>query len=361
MTVTVSNIVVVGYGLIGPRHAHAIEQCPGTQLVAIVEAGPNNSRRLQAHLDFPQAEVFCSLEECLLSGLRVDGAVVCTPNHTHYTISKQLLEHGVNVLVEKPITPSIKEAQHLKEIAEERGLKLLVGHHRRFNPYVLASKKHLGRLGHVVAVDAVWCLKKCDEYFEQAEWRTLKSQGGGVLQINLVHDLDLLQYFLGPLKQVYATEVIRTRNDDGPDSVEEGAVIHMTFANGTRGSMIVCDNVVSPYNFEMGTGENPLIPKCENGVDGVFYRFFGTRGSLSVPDLTLFHQEGGKGGWWEKILKELITESLDDIPFALQMKHFSQVVQGLEEPSCTADDGIRAMAAVEAVIKSLESNLPVDV
>lgn len=356
MTVSVSNIIVIGYGLIGPRHAQAVHLCPHTTLAGIVESSPDDARRVQASADFPCTRVYDSLASCL-EEIHVDGAVVCTPNRTHYAVTKQLLQSGINVIVEKPISPSAIEAEHLKQLARDHEVQLLVGHHRRFNPYVLSTKKHLHRVGDVIAVDAVWCLKKCDEYFHQADWRQSRETGGGVLNINLVHDLDLLQYFLGPLSEVYATEVKRTRGD----SVEEGAVIHLTFANGTRGSFIVCDNVVSPANFEMGTGENPLIQKNAKGVDGVFYRFFGTRGTLSIPDLTLFHQDKSRQGWWEPLISDVLDEELEGVPFMLQMEHFARCIQGECEPLCTADDGIMAMRAVNAVIESLESKLPVQV
>lgn len=362
MTIAIANIIVIGYGLIGPRHAHAVDSCPATTLTAIVESSPSDTRRIEAQEQFPSAQVYSSVQQCLESSAHIDGAVVCTPNYTHYAISKHLLTLGINVLVEKPMCPKVEEAEELEALAKKHGVQLLVGHHRRFNPYVMATKRHLHRCGTIVAVDAVWCLKKCDEYFEQAPWRQFKSQGGGVLNINLVHDLDLLQYLLGPLKEVYASEVMRTRDpgtEDEQDSVEEGAVIHLTFANGTRGSFIVCDNVISPANFEMGTGENPLIPQCEQSVDGVFYRFFGTRGTLSVPDLKLFHQPQGKEGWWERIQKEHLHETFDSIPFALQMEHFARVIQGEEKPQCTASDGILAMKAVDAVKRSLETKGPV--
>ncbi|CEP20571.1 QTH1 [Cyberlindnera jadinii] len=361
MTIAVSNVVVVGYGLIGPRHAHAVNNCPSTNLVGIVESYLTEEKRQAALAEFPGVKFFSSVEECLESGVKIEGAVVCTPNHTHYAISKLLLQNNVNVLVEKPISPNVEEARELKRVALRHGVKLLVGHHRRFNPYVMATKRHLHKCGQIVAVDAVWCLKKCEEYFEQAPWRRSKEQGGGVLNINLVHDLDLLQYFLGPLSEVYASPVEKTR-DPSEDSVEEGAVILMTFANGTRGTFIVCDNVVSPANFEMGTGENPLIPQIEDSTDGVFYRFFGTQGSLSVPDLRLFHQKDLKQpSWWEKICKEHLDEDLSSIPFALQMEHFGNVIQGEEEPTCTADDGVMAMNAVNAVIESLDTQKPVKV
>lgn len=360
---SVLNLIVVGYGGIGPRHCQSVDACIHTNLFAIIEASPTPERRHLAQSKFPNTCVFESIQECIDSGVQIDGAIVCTPNHTHFKVSKELIEAGINVLVEKPMCPSLEDAMELKLLAQKRGVKLLVGHHRRFNPFVVATKNNLPRLGQIVAFDAAWCLKKCDEYFEETDWRGKKSKGGGVIQINVVHDLDLLMYFLGPLEEVYATEVKKTRqNDDKEDAVEEGVILHLTFTNGVKGTMVVCDNVVAPNNFEMGTGENPLIPQVNQSNDGIFYRFFGTRGSLSVPDLTLYHQQGVENpGWWKNIKKETLGGELDGIPFALQIEHFARVIIGQEEPKCTANDGIRVMLAIEAVKESVATGLPAKV
>lgn len=364
MTVPVPiNIIVIGYGLIGPRHAEAVDQCPTTRLLAIVDTSKDGSKRARARKQFPEVPVFKSLDSVFEQGLQPDGAIVCTPNRTHLDVTKVLAKHKVNILVEKPISPTVEDALAINKVALEHDVKLIVGHHRRFNPYVLATKKHLERCGKIIAVDAVWCAKKCETYFKATPWRCSKSLGGGVINLNLVHDLDLLQYFLGPITSVYATECEKTREDNvGDDAVVEGAVLTLTFKSGARGSFIVCDNVVSPYNFEMGTGENPLIPKNEQGIDGVFYRFFGTRGTFSVPDLRLFHQDDAKEpGWWEPITKEQTENNVEGIPFLLQVEHFAKVIRGHEKPRCTPKDGIAAMLAISAVVESLDTGLPVNV
>jgi predicted dehydrogenase len=90
-------------------------------------------------------------------------------------------------LVEKPLTDSIDDGKSLLEAVEEHGVKLLVGHHKRFNHYTMATKKILdsGVLGDITAVSALWMGYKSDEYYE-VPWRRSKSQGGGVILNNFV-------------------------------------------------------------------------------------------------------------------------------------------------------------------------------
>ena len=122
------------------------------------------------------------------------------------------------------------------------------------------------------------------------------SSSGGVVLINLIHEVDLLQYLFGPISLISALETKKTRGY----GAEEGAAILMRFESGIVGTFILSDSVPSPWNFEAGTGENPTIPKVENG--GGFYRVMGTKGSLSVPDSERWSYDGvveGKERWVE--------------------------------------------------------------
>jgi predicted dehydrogenase len=115
--------------------------------------------------------------------------------------------------------------------------------------------------------------------------------------------------------------------------------------------------VVSPHNFESGTGENPTIPK--SGQD--FYRIFGSEGSLSVPDLTRWTYGGGNKSWTENLSQE--TSAVPEVraPFELQMEHFVKVVRGLEEPSCSGFEGLRAVIVCDAIKRSMREQRPVEI
>ncbi|KAJ4205336.1 hypothetical protein NW767_004130 [Fusarium falciforme] len=94
--------------------------------------------------------------------------------------------------------------------------------------------------------------------------------GEGVILINLIHEVDLLHQIFGPIIRVHAEKTISNRGFEA----DEGAALTFRFQSGVVGSFIVSDNLLLPYNFEAGTGENPLIPKT--GQD--FYQIFSTDG-----------------------------------------------------------------------------------
>lgn len=357
------RLVVIGVGLIGPRHAQHVIENPETELMAIVD--PSEKGKAVA-ADFGTVW-FRSVPEMFL---RFDeegspyphGAIVCTPNHLHASVSAKLAVKGVHILVEKPVSTSLADAKALKVLADQNEVKVLVGHHRRFNPYILSAKAQLSRVGDPIAVQGTWTLHKNSDYFKVSPWRTDTKLGGGPLLINLVHDLDLLQYLFGPIDRIYA-EPIKKQRTEYPD-VDEGACLTLRFQNKVTGTFVCSDAVVSPFNFECGTGENPTIP-VHTLLLG-FYRVFGSQGTLSVPDLTLHHQPKVSDKSWLQPLEQVSliedTSELEQLkPFTAQLQHFVEVIRGLQEPACQIDDGISALLCIDAVLRSLETGLPAEV
>lgn len=341
------KIAVVGIGLIGPRHAAAVRSNPNAELVCIVDPKPA-AKKVGTELGCPWYE---SVADMLASMSKPDAALVCTPNHTHVAVSKELLDGGLHVLCEKPISTDIESGQSLVQHAAASNLHLLIGHHRRFNPYVIATKQALPSLGRIIAVNGLWTIYKPKEYFDPPTvWRRLAT--AGPILLNLIHEVDILHHLFGPIVRVHAEETASQRGYPA----EEGAAIILKFANGIVGTFLLSDAVVSPHNFEAGTGENPMIPWVGQDV----YRIFGSEKSLSVPDMTLWSYDG-KRSWTEKIGSETLEVPDMDIPFALQIEHFVKVIRGEEKPSCSGTDGLRALAVCDAIKRALQEKRPVDV
>lgn len=269
------------------------------------------------------------------------AAIICTPNHLHVPLSKELLDGGVHVLCEKPIAPDIESGLDLVNHAKRSKAKLLIGHHRRFNKYVTATKRVLPSLGRTIAISGLWCLCKPATYFDPpTEWR--RGYAGGPVLINLVHEIDMLHYLFGPIEHVYAEELTKQRGH----IAEEGAAIVLRFKSGVIGTFILSDNAPSPHNFESGTGENPIIP--ETRMD--FYRIFGSEACLSVPDMKRWGYTNGKEKSWSERLNEERIEIPDTkMPFELQVEHFVRVIRGEDEPLCSGADGISALIVCDAV------------
>jgi len=347
------KIALVGGGLIGKRHAQHILKNKDATLVAYIDPAP------QA---LAQAETWKCLHftsvTAMLKDVKPDGAIIATPNHTHVPIATELIQAGVAVLVEKPVAVTVDEGLRLLQVVKQYDGKAMVGHHRRFNPYISAAKQVIdsGLLGEVTAVQGIWALQKPTNYFEPpTEWRR-DGKTGGPLLINAVHDVDILAYLIGNIENVMAMEAPNRRGF----SVTEGVSVTLQFTNGAVGNMLVLDNVASPWSMEAGTGENPTIPRT--GQE--FLKIIGTRGSLSVPSMTRWsydHVEGEKG-WTEVLMSEALTvENENVLPFDLQLINFINVVRMKEEPRCSVEDGVRALMVCEAVKLSVSEKRMVSV
>lgn len=344
------TIAIIGAGSIGPRHAQTVLEDSNARLVGIVDPAPRGAE-LATQLDVPY---YSSIADLLRSESdRPEAAIICTPNHTHVAVALALVETGVHVLVEKPVSSDVESGRELVRRAREKSVKVLVGHHRRFNSYIVAAKGVIdsGELGEIVAVNGLWTTCKPEEYFDPpGEWR--RGKDGGVILINMVHEIDLLHELVGPITRVYAERMPSRRGFEA----EEGAAITLRFRSGAVGSFLLGDNLPSPHCFEAGTGENPGIPRA--GKD--FYRVFGTKGMLSVPDLKVWGYEEGKKGWGEEMRVREVPVAVE-VPFRGQLAHFVRVVRGLEGPRCSGEAGLATLAVCEALKRSLETGLPVEI
>jgi predicted dehydrogenase len=352
------TIAIIGFsGLIGARHTTHVLANPSTKLVALVDPSPTAAPIAASH-----KVPYYPTVAAMLAETTPDAAMICTPNSTHVPVAMELASAGIHLFVEKPLCTSVAEGLELVKFAKEKGMKLLVGHHRRFNPYVIATKKAISekKLGEVTAVSGLWTNYKPAEYFdgnERLRWRSRKSEGGGVVLINFVHEIDAMQYFFGRCVRVHAEKTI-SRRGDGEDKAEEGVVLTLRFESGVVGVFVISDCVVSPHSFEAGTDENPMIAPATraDGEKVDCYRILGTEGTLSVPDMTFWSYGAGKKSWENELQREKVDIDTDQrVPFERQLDHFVRVVRGTEEPRCSGVEGLRAMMVCDAVRRAIDS------
>lgn len=335
------RITVVGAGLIGRAHVARVRRF--ATLCAVVDPDPAAGTLARE----AGARWYRDLDEALADEAP-DGAIVATPNGLHVPQGLALVERGVPILVEKPIADRSEDGARLVAAAERAGVPVLVGHHRRHNPLIAAAKDAIdsGRLGRIVAVDARVWLYKPAAYFEVG-WR--RRPGAGPIFINLIHDVDLLRHLCGEIVRVRAVQSSAVRGFE----VEDTAAMILEFASGALGTATISDTAASPFSWELTAGENPAYPKT--GAHAI--AIAGTRGSLSVPDLTLwFHP--GPPSWWEPIEEHRLDYVPAD-PLDRQMRHFLDVVAGRARPLVDGREGLASLKVVEAVKAAAARDAPV--
>ena len=339
------SIAVIGAGLIGHRHVKHILEEPRCQLAGVIDPDP----RAKSLAENAGAAYYPDIAP-FLNEADAEGVIIATPNDTHTPIGIQCATAGLHLLVEKPIDSDPAAAAKLIDTAKKAGVKVLVGHHRRFNPYIEATKRILddGKLGTVTAVSVLWTLLKPPSYFNVA-WRS--KPGGGPVLINLIHDIDNLRYLFGDVARVYA----ESSNAIRKYPVEDTAAITIRFRSGVLGTVITSDVVASPYNFESATGENPYYYRAAQDC----YRIFGTEASLSFPDMTLWRYTGeGEQGWETPISSEQIDVE-PGVPLQKELRNFCDVIRHDALPRCSGEEGLKTLEATMAVAEAVRRSKPI--
>lgn len=223
---------IVGCGVIGPVHAEAIESLPDAQLAAVADLVPERAQQLAARYGAtPYSDLMTMLE---LEGL--DVVIVCVPSGMHGELACQVMRTGRHVIVEKPMEISREAIDEMLRVQQESGVKLAVISQHRFDPASQQIRRLLDEhaFGRLVLGNAIVPWWRSQQYYDSGAWRgTWELDGGGVLMNQSIHFIDLLQWFMGPVKSVSAyTDTLVHRME-----TEDVAVAVLRFAGGALGTI----------------------------------------------------------------------------------------------------------------------------
>lgn len=321
---------------------------PTCALSAVVDPAPTPEAVAAA----PTVPWFKSLEE-LLARDRPDGIVLATPNQLHLEQALSCVGAGVPMLLEKPITPTVAEAEHLVAAAEASGARILIGHHRAHSPIMAKAQQVIasGALGRLVAIMGSATFYKPDRYFADAPWR--RESGGGPILLNMIHEVHNLRMLCGEIVAVQAFASHAVRGFD----VEDSATINLRFESGALGSFMLSDTAACPRSWEHTSQENAAYPTYE---DEDCYVIAGTNGSLSVPTMRLKTYPGDDDRSWWKPFEVDTVELVRDDPMRLQMEHFGAVARGEVPPLVSARDGLANLRIVDAIAEAARTGQTVD-
>ncbi len=330
------RLAVIGAGLIGARHAELAQDHPDCDLVAIVDPAPNTAN-LASRLGCAWHSELATIVDGSL-----DAAIVATPNALHLPVALACLERGLPCLVEKPVADTLDNAQTMVDAFEHAGLPLLVGHHRRYHPFVAATRDLLasGEIGSPVCASIIWAVRKPDSYFADGPWRL--GADGGPLMLNLIHEIDLMRHVFGDIAEV--TAMVSNHQRQSP--VEDTAAVSFRFASGMLATAILSDAALTPWSFEGASGENPNI--ATTGIAS--WRVGCTRGAFDFPTMEVWRHAGEGAGDWSKPLQAARKAQQSVKPLHAQLTHFIRLVQGLDsEPLVSGREGLEALRAIRAI------------
>jgi UDP-N-acetyl-2-amino-2-deoxyglucuronate dehydrogenase len=225
------NFALVGCGVIAPCHARCISEIENARLTAVCDIVGAKAQKLAE--SYP-ADIYVDYHE-LVRREDIDIVNVLTPSGLHAEVGIAAAKAGKHVIVEKPMDVSLAKADALIEACRQSGVKLCCISQHRFDfamqdlKQAIASDK-LGRLNFCGSYTQWY---RSQNYYDSGDWRgTWALDGGGALMNQSIHYVDMLQYVMGPVEEVYAhtAALAHVRIE-----VEDIAVATVKFRSGAVG------------------------------------------------------------------------------------------------------------------------------
>jgi UDP-N-acetylglucosamine 3-dehydrogenase len=316
---------VVGLGQMGRHHARALRQLPGVDLVAVAEPEPVEDRTLGALPLVPTVEAMIDAG--------VDLAVVAVPTALHETVSLQLAEAGVHVLIEKPVAPDVEAARRIGSAFHAAGLVACVGHIERYNPALQEMRRRLnnGELGDLYQIATR----------RQGPFPSRIADVGVVLDL-ATHDVDLTSWVA---RRSYESLSARTAHRSGRQFEDLVAAVG-TLSGGIVVSHLV--NWLSPLKERVTvvTGERGTLVADTIAADLTFY----ANGLAPVAWDTLASFRGVVQG---DITRYAIAKRE---PLMVELEAFRDAVLGHGNRIVTVEDATSTVDVAEALLRSAESS-----
>lgn len=223
---------IVGCGMIAHFHARAINEVRGAKLVAVHTSNPAHGRSVAKEVG--GCDVHSDLDE-MLARDDLDIVNICTPSGAHLEPAVAAARAGKHVVVEKPLEITLSRCDRIIRACDKAGVKLATIFPSRFSEAnkVLKAAVDDGRFGRLTLGDTYVKWWRSQEYYDSGGWRgTWELDGGGALMNQSIHNVDLLYWLMGPVRELSAFTDTLTHERI---AVEDTAVACLRFESGALG------------------------------------------------------------------------------------------------------------------------------
>ena len=339
-TNTLVNVAFIGCGRISKKHHEAIMELAehGVRLTAVADLETEKCKPYANETAIKVSEDFTA--EGFLDGS--DLAVILTESGNHFEHAKSALESGLDVLIEKPVTLKLEDAEELRSIARQFDRKVYVVKQNRFNEPIVTARKFVesGFLGkpQISSVQVRWC--RPQEYYDLADWRGTWAMDGGVISNQASHHVDLMRWFMGPVKTVQALE-----RRFGVDIETEDTVLAIVeFESGAVGTL------------EATTSTRPRNLEGSFSVQGSLGAF--EVGGFAVNEMRYLESSANDFTSTEFTTSNKLAKDTSDVYGSGHAAIYREIVQdrlGLENSSVTIDDAIETLKVIHMLYRSIET------
>ncbi len=319
------RVGVIGAGSLGYHHVRLLRDMPNAEFAGFYDIDATRAAAVQAELGAIAAPSLTALLD------RVDAVTVVVPTPAHHAVAKQALSRGVHVLIEKPITTSLDEADDLLATARATNALVQTGHVERFNRAIRAALPHIAEPRFV-------------ESNRLAPFNPRGSDVAVVLDL-MIHDIDLVRTLVGgQVTELAAAGVpVLTPSVDIANArlgFDSGAVANITASRVSRDRFrklrIFQRSGYLSLDLAQGTGE--------------FYRL---RGDLDMTALATAPRQ------LEDFMERVPLHAPDGEPLGLELESFVAAVRGTQPVLVSGEDGRQALELALRIMRAIERSMPV--
>ena len=291
----------------------------------------------------------------MLEKADIDAVDICTIHDQHEAQVVAAAKAGKQIFLEKPMGTNLKQCNNMVEAARKAGVAFMVGHDLRYMPHTLAIKRIIesGELGQVRMTRCVLIDNMPPAGFMNGHWlNDPKRSGGGMMISGIIHQVDLLRYFIGDVKTVYA--VNRSIHEGYWDGREEYACAVLEFENGT-----ICDIM--------------LIGSSTRSPIGCQYTLYGDEGTIMSTQAESRVYQFGQGmiaskkrgnfietfNYFAPIPPERGNLPTDDA-FTNEILHFADCVSEHKEPLTSGRDNLGTVKVIFGIYESFKTGKKID-
>ncbi len=351
------KVGIIGCGKVAHLHAAALEKLPEVNLTAAMSRTPE---RVQAFAETYGVRAYRDIDK-MLADAGLDAVIICTPHPAHADPAIRAARAGAHILVEKPLAATLADCDAMIKAADKAGVKIGVISQRRLYEPVQRVKRAIdaGRIGRPV-LGSVHVLGWRDEaYYRSDPWRgSWEGEGGGVLVNQAPHQLDLLQWFMGPIDELFGY----WDNLNHPYiEVDDTAVAVIRFKNGAIGSIIV-SNSQKPGIFGKVHvhGHNGASVGVQTDGGAMFIAGMSEIAEPPINDLWTVPGEEELLPRWQAEDRALFERiNATEYYHELQLRDFVQAVLEDREPLIIGGEGRKTVELFTAIYRSQRTNGPV--
>jgi myo-inositol 2-dehydrogenase/D-chiro-inositol 1-dehydrogenase len=325
------NIAIFGVGRIGKIHLKNLLRFPGVNVVAVADTHyPADDFKKEFKEVF-----FSSNPEEVLALPTVEAVLICTPTSSHAAMIELALQSGKHIFCEKPVDLSLERTKALVDMANQSGVKLMLGFNRRFDPDFLQARKSIqaGRIGDIQIIK----ITSRDPGLPPLDY--IKNSGGLFMDM-AIHDFDMARYMMGKeVKEVYSRGLVLVDKQVGEVGDVDTALTTLIFEDDTYAVIDNSRKAIYGYDQRLEVFGNKGMIQVENNQHN----------RNIVSDAEGIHQSLPLDFFMDRYAASYLNE----------IQYFVDAISKNAPIPVSGDDGLKATIIAVAAKKSVLEGRPV--